>query len=246
MKKARTLNNDVLGEKINMEKARLRQQDEQDNLDRLERERETSQNALDEAEHADTVVKYELQELTSVHNELEDRLLEMKAENERNIEPELQRLRDELAAMQAENEEAEKACEKDNARQKELAEIYKKLEEDQKTAEVQAGGVKRVLLKAQAEVRSTRGVLSVICQLCYLSNLSQYHLLCKSLLSSQPERIRKQAESVGKAVDNLTTEVMKLNTKVENCDEEISKQRAKKKEAEEVKTNLNHKLEVIA
>ena len=62
-----------------MEKARLRQQDEQDNLERLERERETCQTNLDEAEHADTVVKYELQELTSVYNELEDSLLETRA-----------------------------------------------------------------------------------------------------------------------------------------------------------------------
>ncbi|GMH48988.1 hypothetical protein TrVE_jg8776 [Triparma verrucosa] len=210
LKKARTLNNDVLGEKINMEKARLRQQDEQDNLERLERERETCQTNLDEAEHADTVVKYELQELTSVYNELEDSLLEMKAENERNVEPELARLRSELKAMQDENAEAEAACEKDKARQLELAEIYKKLESDQKRAAEQTGEVKRQLLKAQAE----------------------------------PERIRKQAESVGKAVDNLSMEVMKLTTKIENCDEEITKQKQKKKEAEEVKKNLNHKLEL--
>ncbi|GMI18091.1 hypothetical protein TrLO_g1215 [Triparma laevis f. longispina] len=210
LKKARTLNNDVLGEKINMEKARLRQQDEQDNLERLERERETCQTNLDEAEHADTVVKYELQELTSVHNELEDALLEMKAENERNVEPELNRLRNELKAMQDENEDAETACEKDKSRQLELASIYTKLENDQKRAAEQSGDVKRVLLKAQAE----------------------------------PERIRKQAESVGKAVDNLSMEVMKLSTKIENCDEEITKQKQKKKEAEEVKKNLNHKLEL--
>ena len=40
LKKARQLNNDVLGEKINMEKARMRQTDEQENVERLERERE--------------------------------------------------------------------------------------------------------------------------------------------------------------------------------------------------------------
>lgn len=170
-----------------MEKARLRQQDEQDNLERLERERETCQTNLDEAEHADTVVKYELQELTSVHNELEDALLEMRAENERNVEPELNRLRNELKAMQDENEDAETACEKDKSRQLELASIYTKLENDQKRAAEQSVDVKRVLLKAQAE----------------------------------PERIRKQAESVGKAVDNLSMEVMKLSTKIENCDEEV-------------------------
>ena len=65
-----------------------------------------------------------------------------------------------------------------------------------------------------------------------------------SKANSEPERVRKQAESVAKAVDNLTTELMRLNSKVTNCNEEIVKQKAKKKEAEDVKTSLKHKLEL--
>ncbi|GMH49546.1 hypothetical protein TrRE_jg4562 [Triparma retinervis] len=210
LKKARQLNNDVLGEKINMEKARIRQTDEQENVERLEREREVSQTNLDEAEHADTVVKYELQELTNVHNELEDNLLEMKADNERTVGPELLKLREELTQIVAESDATDEACKKDKARQIELAEIYRKLEEDQKRAAGEMSEAKRVLLKAQAE----------------------------------PERIKKQAESVAKAVDNLASEVMKLDNKILNCEQEISRQKQKKREAEEVKTNLNHKLEL--
>ena len=210
LKKARQLNNEVLGEKINMEKARLRQQEEQDNVERLEHGREVSQTSLDEAEHADTVVKYELQELTNVYNEIEDNLREMKADNERSVQPELQRLKDELAQLLAESDDANEAYEKDKKRQIELAEIYKRLEEEQKVAEKHLGDSKRFLTKAQSE----------------------------------PERMRKQAESVAKAVDNLAMEVMKLDTQISNTDFEIDNQRQKKKEAEDVRTNLNHKLEL--
>jgi len=210
LKKARQLNNDILGEKINMEKARIRQTDEQENVERLEREREVSQTNLDEAEHADTVVKYELQELTNVHNELEDTLLELRADNERMVGPELSRLKEELDQLVSESGATDEASKNEKARQIELSEIYTRLEEDQKRASNEMSEAKRVLLKAQAE----------------------------------PERIKKQAESVAKAVDNLAMEVTKLDNKVNTCDDEIARQKQKKREAEEVKTNLNHKLEL--
>jgi len=60
LKKSRQLNNEVLGERVGMEKARIRQQNEQDNIEHLERERDATQKLLDEAEHSDTVVKYEV------------------------------------------------------------------------------------------------------------------------------------------------------------------------------------------
>ena len=210
LKKSRQLNNDVLGERVAMEKARIRQQDEQDHIEHLERERDASQKLLDEAEHSNTVVKYELQELTSVHNDLEDRLLEMKAENEKNVGPELERLRKELVDLKAESDATDDAHEKDVKRKKELTAIFEKLSEEQDKNEDEEKVSKLALVKAQAE----------------------------------PERIKKQADSVSKAVDSLSAEVYRLTEKIKNGDAEILRQQQKRKEAEDIKTNLNHKLEL--
>ncbi|GMI39551.1 hypothetical protein TeGR_g9382, partial [Tetraparma gracilis] len=115
-----------------------------------------------------------------------------------------------LKEIKDESDATESAMERDKKRQEELADIYRKLEEEQKSLERELADAKITLNKA----------------------------------NSEPERVRKQAESVAKAVDNLTTEHMRLNTKIENCNNEIQKQKQKKKEAEDVKTNLKHKLEL--
>jgi len=135
LKKARQLNNEVLGERIGMEKARIRQGEVTDDVERLERERVVAQGLLDAAEHADTVVKYELQELTSEHQELVDQLAAMHAENEREVAPELERLRTVLEGIEGESEDITMAMERDKTRQTELAEIYRNLETNEKALE---------------------------------------------------------------------------------------------------------------
>jgi len=65
-----------------------------------------------------------------------------------------------------------------------------------------------------------------------------------SKASIEPERIRKQAESVSKASDNLEAEIGRLTAKVEANDAEVERMVAKRREAEEVRANLNHKLEL--
>tara|TARA_B110000971_G_C19776772_1_gene393417 strand:- start:198 stop:584 length:387 start_codon:yes stop_codon:yes gene_type:complete len=124
----------------------------------------------------------QLQELTSVHNELEDRLIEMKAANESVVGPELIRLRKELEDLQAESDASDLAHEKDKTRQLELTAIYARVETEQKQNEVAERLAKMALTKAQTE----------------------------------PERIKKQADSVAKAVDSLSAEVYRLTEKIQS------------------------------
>ena len=63
-------------------------------------------------------------------------------------------------------------------------------------------------------------------------------------VSVEPERIRKQAECVQKAAEKLQQEISRITDKNKTYDREIRRQVSKRKEAEEVRNNLLHKLEL--
>mmetsp|Transcript_3067 Transcript_3067/g.9118 ORF Transcript_3067/g.9118 Transcript_3067/m.9118 type:complete len:513 (-) Transcript_3067:1374-2912(-) len=62
--------------------------------------------------------------------------------------------------------------------------------------------------------------------------------------SIEPERIRKQAECVHKAVEKLEQEISNMLEKNKGYDTELMRQSSKRKEAEEVRNSLLHKLEL--
>jgi chromosome segregation ATPase len=63
-------------------------------------------------------------------------------------------------------------------------------------------------------------------------------------VSVEPERIRKQAECVQKAGEKLQQEISRIVEQNKTYDREIRRQVSKRKEAEEVRNNLLHKLEL--
>ena len=63
-------------------------------------------------------------------------------------------------------------------------------------------------------------------------------------LQNDPERIRKQAAVVEKAVTNLDAELKRLQEKISQCDIEIGHQNAKRKEVDDVAKDLGRKLEL--
>ena len=63
-------------------------------------------------------------------------------------------------------------------------------------------------------------------------------------ISAEPERIRKQAECVQKATEKLKQETHRIIDSSRSHETSISKQLSKRKEAEEVRNNLLHKLEL--
>ena len=131
-------------------------------------------------------------------------------QNDALVQPELQRLRDELGGVEADFARAGEAFDRDTQRKQSLMARAEELEVARhgRTKALQEG--KEVLQKASVE----------------------------------PERIRKQAESVQKACDNLASEIERVKEKIASCETEIERQIAKRSEAEEVRTNLQHKLEL--
>ena len=62
--------------------------------------------------------------------------------------------------------------------------------------------------------------------------------------SIEPERVRKQAEGVQKALEKVNKEMGYIVDERVTCDKEITCQVLKRKQADEVKRNLIHKLEL--
>ena len=96
LKGARRQQNELLGERIKLERAQERLEAERDGIEKHESERERVAKELDELEQRDTVHKYELNELKRNHDELSKQVEHVKAENDKLVLPELSRLEKEV------------------------------------------------------------------------------------------------------------------------------------------------------
>jgi len=151
LKLSRRKQNDVLGEKIKLERAVEKLESEERELEALEAERERVQKVLDEAEQKDTVAKYELAELQRVHSELSTTRDELKAENEALVLPELKRLESELDKLRSDLERQEEAHTKETQQKHNLLERHASLEKDLQEAKKELVDAKERLNLAQAE-----------------------------------------------------------------------------------------------
>ena len=210
LKLSRRKQNDVLGEKIKLERAIEKLETETRELDTLEAERERVQKDLDDAEQKDTVNKYELAELERTHTDLTTSKDDLEKENKVTVLPELERLRAECENIKEAYKRQDEAFSKEAELKAKFLERNESLDDDLVTTAAELNDSKDALLKAQAE----------------------------------PQRIRKQAESVNKAADNLSAEMNKFVAKVANADEQLAKQGQKRAEADVVKVSLARKLDL--
>jgi hypothetical protein len=96
IKKSRGYINDILAEKIALEKARLREAEEVALLRRHEEQRNFIQKELESTEQRDTTAKFELSELKRVHEEHTAALENMQKENVNLVSPILKKLQQEV------------------------------------------------------------------------------------------------------------------------------------------------------
>ena len=95
-KRAKVIQNDILGEKILIEKARNEEVDETVRLQKSGDVRNVLQKELEIIEQRDTMAKFELFELKRVHEELKSSLLTMKHQNGNLVNPVLDKLKHEV------------------------------------------------------------------------------------------------------------------------------------------------------
>lgn len=95
-KRTKVLENDILAERIAIDKARIEEQEETHRLEKSGQVRISLQKELETAEQKDTMAKFELFELKKVHEELKNALAHMKQQNSNLVDPVLDKLRKEV------------------------------------------------------------------------------------------------------------------------------------------------------
>lgn len=97
-KRCKASANDILAEKIVLEKTRLEEADEIQKMRRSEEHRNNMQKELEFTEQRDTMAKFELLELKRVHEELTVALVNMQKENDSVVGPVLKLLNQQVTA----------------------------------------------------------------------------------------------------------------------------------------------------
>ena len=156
LKLSRRKHNDILGEKIKLERAVEKLETETRELENLEAERERVQKELDDAEQKDTVNKYELAELERTHADLTTSKEDLEKENKATVLPELERLRVECEIIKEDYKRQEEAFKKEAEAKDKLVSRHESLEEEIATAQTDLSDAKDNLLKAQAEPQRIR------------------------------------------------------------------------------------------
>ena len=118
-KKIKNVVNEILNEKILLEKSRLEEAEETSNLRKIEENRNALQKELDFTEQKETVAKFELAELKKVHEELTEAVVAVRQENNDLVIPILTSLKQQITDAQAEIVETDEQYDKE-MRQKEI------------------------------------------------------------------------------------------------------------------------------
>jgi hypothetical protein len=92
-KRGKVIQNDILAEKISIEKARMEESDETFRLQKSGEIRNSLQKELELIEQRDTMAKFELFELKRIHEELKNSLSTMKLQNGQLVNPVLDKLK---------------------------------------------------------------------------------------------------------------------------------------------------------
>ena len=208
--RAKVLNQELLGERIQLEKQSIHRHEELQALTNLEKEKELALKELHDCEERDMILQYELSHLEMENKESQERLEQMHRENEALVQPELQKITDAIASLKEDLASTERTYE---AEKKRRAEISARIDQ-----------VKAEQAKLEDEKAEKTATLAK--------------------LQNDPERIRKQAAVVEKAVVNLDAELKRLQEKIAQCDVEIGHQNAKRKEVDDVAKDLGRKLEL--
>ena len=182
--RAKVMNQELLGERIQMEKQSIHRHEELQALSNLEKEKELSLKELHDCEERDMILSYELSHLEMELKESTERLEEMHKENQALVQPEIQKVTDSIASLKEDLASTERAYEAEKKRRADISARIDQVREEQAELEDE-----------EAEKTS---------------------LLAK--LQNDPERIRKQAAVVEKAVVNLDAELLRLEEKIKQCD----------------------------
>jgi hypothetical protein len=175
-KRLKLYQNDILAEKISIEKLRVDEMNETAKLQQYSEKRNLLQKELETVEQKDTVQKFELFELKKVHEDLQNSLMLMKKQNSRLVDPVLNGLKQEIVDLTEQYSNTEEAYERENIqkgilliRMDELEKInedkqtvLKAKQESLKTADMEPGRLKRQITSIGSAEAGMQGDLAKI------------------------------------------------------------------------------------
>ena len=210
LQRAKVLNQELLGERIQLEKQAIHRHEELQSISNLEKEKEHALKELHDCEERDVILQYELSHLQMEEIENTRRLEQMGQENADLVNPETEKVTNSIKSLQEDLERTTTLYESEKKRREEI------------TAHINEVRNQQISLEEEKATKSAK--------------------LAK--LQHDPERIRKQAAVVTKAVKNLDTELERLGNKLTRYKAELVAQAAKRKEVDDVGKDLGRKLDL--
>lgn len=210
IKKAKQLNQDLLAEKIKLEKLKIRKHEESQNTGGLQKERESTARELSALMEKGSALHVQVASEERAKSELERRLEQVRRDNAELVKPEFDQAHERIRGL-----------EEELARQELALDASKAEQETQRARD-------RELQQAAEDLTE--------------SKLQLKQMLNK--IKADPDRIRKQADVVETATQNLAQEAEGLAGKVAACDAALEAQAARQVEVNEGGRELSRKLDL--
>ena len=143
MKKAKMLNNDLLSEKIKLEKQSIRKSEEVALINNLEKEKDKAAREVAECSERESALTYTVAELQREYAELLTQRDTIMKETASQIEPEIRALTDEIASLDQGLKKVEDMILSESDRQKESTEKIQQLEDQQNQADAELANLRQ-------------------------------------------------------------------------------------------------------
>ena len=240
VKQREVVENEILAEKINLEKTTVDETDESRTLRKLEAQRADLQKELEFTEQKDTMVKFELEELKKVYDELNEANEARKKKNKDTVEPVIANLKKENENLVMQLQKADENFEKETANKALLMtrceELEKKMEEKKQSIETKKNNIKvassePARLQRQCDAVSNAGK----------GMKSDNQSLTRDFreFDDQIEKQKRRREDAEKLKASLNEKIeLNLQT-IEKRDEEVSIIRATLEEHQAIGDDLN-------
>ena len=150
-KTERRQENEILGEKIKVERLKEAYEAERRDFEALDAERERIRKQLDDLGQKETVSKYEAAELERTRDELTEEVAALARENDELVRPEVRKLEDWLGSLKDQLQRVEESFQRDSARRQALVERSEALGEDKVKCTTQLSEMKELVQKVSVE-----------------------------------------------------------------------------------------------
>ena len=150
-KKTKSVTNEILAEKISVEKLKIEDAEEIQALRKIEEARAAMVKEYELTEQRDTLAKYELTEIKKVHENLLENIAVMKKENENAVLPVLNKLRQEIVDMTDHLARTEELFERETLHKLKIRATFDELENLKRQKDVTIAEKSETLLAAQGE-----------------------------------------------------------------------------------------------